>query len=409
LISLQLNPKQNNSMKKSIVPNNFTQRLLELISEPSFIKFLNIQNEPNIFKIVGRTHYERWHSCFWGWLLDSNGSHLLRDYTLIRLLFLLLDKRCLKSSLHNSIGLIELLPSVEFSEIGTIPNEYISTETNIKGLGRFDIFVTANYKKRDEQKGKINLLFELKIDSKISSDQSKKYADWLLDNHPNDINVLIYILPNLIKSSKTTIGDERWYCIDYQLLNDKLLMPILDHPNINEKVKPFIIQYIKNLKFRYRGIKMAITNEEKKIAQELYEKYSDVFDSIYDALQSSGTIDFSTSETDSNKGRASGKIAIKIDGKIIEAETVRNLFKLILKYIVDNKVISKIPLPWGNSSKRYILSNENPPIHPSGREFFYPEKYKGYTIETHYARERAISVVAALCDKFEIEFETVEI
>ena len=72
---------------------NFTQRLLGLISEPNFIKFENILSEPNFFKIVGRTHYERWHSCFLGWQLDANGSHLLGDYTLIRFLFLLLDER----------------------------------------------------------------------------------------------------------------------------------------------------------------------------------------------------------------------------------------------------------------------------------------------------------------------------
>ncbi len=53
---------------------NFTQRLLNLISEPEFIKFENILSEPNFFKIVGRAHYERCHSAFLGWLLDSIGT-----------------------------------------------------------------------------------------------------------------------------------------------------------------------------------------------------------------------------------------------------------------------------------------------------------------------------------------------
>ena len=79
-------------MSKNKKINNFTQKLLGLISEPEFIRFENILGEPNFFKIVGRTHYERWHSCFFGWLLDPNGSHLLFDYALIRFLFLLLDE-----------------------------------------------------------------------------------------------------------------------------------------------------------------------------------------------------------------------------------------------------------------------------------------------------------------------------
>ena len=77
-----------------------------------------------------------------------------------------------------------------------------------------------------------------------------------------------------MSNAHSTVGDYRWYCMDYQLLNDKLLIPLLDHPNLNEKVKPFIIQYIKNLKTRYKGIKMAITNEEKRLALTLYDKYS---------------------------------------------------------------------------------------------------------------------------------------
>jgi hypothetical protein len=68
--------------------DSLSQRLVQLIFEPDFIRFENALNEPNIFKIVGRTHYERWHSCFWGWLLDPNGTHLLNHYILVKLLIL---------------------------------------------------------------------------------------------------------------------------------------------------------------------------------------------------------------------------------------------------------------------------------------------------------------------------------
>ena len=57
---------------------------------------------------------------------------------------------------------------------------------------------------------------------------------------------------------------------------------------------------------------------------------------------------------------------------------------------------------------RYILTNEATPIHPNGREFFYPESYKGYTIETHYARDRAMKVLSDLCEKLELEFEAID-
>ena len=383
------------------------QRLLGLISEPAFIKFINIQTEPNIFRIVGRAHYERWHSAFFGWLLDAQGSHLLGDYVLTRFLYLLFDERCLKANNPDSQILLNVLPTIDFSKIEVVPNETIPTETSIQGIGRFDIFLTAKYKYKDNNEGRLNVIFELKIDSATKAHQSAKYADWLNHNHPQEINLLIYLVPKLLSDSSATVGDDRWFCMDYQLVNDKLLLPILDHPNLNDKVKPFIIQYIKNLNFRYRGVKMAITNEEKRLALDLYDKYSDVLDSIYDALQSEGVIDYTTS--DISKGRASGELAVRINGQIFKQSTLRDLLKDILVYIVDNDYIVKLPLPWGTSTKRFAISNQNPPIHPNGKPFFYPETYKGYTLETHYARDRGLRVLDELCQKLELDFEAVEV
>jgi len=47
-------------------------------------------------------------------------------------------------------------------------------------------------------------------------------------------------------------------------------------------------------------------------------------------------------------------------------------------------------------------------VHPSGREFFSPVKYHSYTLETHYARERAMQVLNELCQKLELPFEKIE-
>lgn len=387
---------------------SFSQRLLYLISEINFIKFYNILSEPNFFKIVGRTHYERWHSCFFGWLLDSNGTHLMYDYVLSRFLLLTFDEKCLKSSYHLNHNLIKILPTVEFKNIDVTPNEFISTETSVKDIGRFDIFLTADYVNASAVSGKLNIIFELKIDSRIDPQQSKKYADWIEKNHPGDLNLLIYLIPNLLSDSKATVGDERWYCMDYQLLNDKLLLPILDHPNLNPKVLPFVIQYVKNLKTRYRGIKMAITNEEKKLAIELYEKYSDVFDSIYDALQEANVIDYSTSDLPT-KGRKTGRLAVKIAGKVIEGDILRNLFQNVLIFLVDQKYVERLPMPWGVGNTRYIITNEPVPVHPNGKDFFYPVRYKDYTMETHYARDRDLAVLDSLCKKLELDFEPIDI
>ena len=387
---------------------SFAHRLLNLIAEPEFIRIEHILREPNFFAIVGRSHYERWHSAFFGWLLDPNGSHLLGDYALKRFLILLLDEGCRKAADHSEQFLIYTLPLTDFSHIEVTPNEYLHTETSVAGVGRFDIFLTADYTTASGDSKNLNIIFELKIDSKPNGRQSTKYADWLFQKHPNDINFLIFITPSLFKDSLATVGNAKWYCVDYQLLNDKFLLPLLDHPNLNEKVKPFVVQYIKNLKTRFRGIKMAITDEEKRLALALYEKYSDVFDSIYDALVATKTIDFSTSEVTGSKSRGAGRLAVRIDGKAITNETVRLLFEDVLKYIVNAGHILTLPLPWGTSKQRYILTNEIPATHPNGRVFFYPVECEGYTMESHYDRDRAMKVLSDLCDKLHIEFEPIE-
>lgn len=329
------------------------------------------------------------------------------DYALTRILLLSFNERCLPSSDNQNIKLLRLLPSIKFQNVEVIPNEHVSTETSVKDVGRFDIFLTADYQ-ANQVLGRLNVIFELKIDSRVDRGQSRRYADWLLGSHPNDLNLLIYILPDLGSDSKSTVGDSRWYCMDYQLLHDSLLLPILDHPNLNPKVSSFIVQYVKNLKILHNGVRMAITEEEKKIAVELYEKYNDVFDAIFDALKEADVLDYSTSDI-SSRGRKSGRLAIKIGGVVLEGDIVRSLFQNVLVFLVDKGYIKKLPLPWGIGSTRYILTNESPPKHPTGREFFYPISYGDYFMESHYSRERGLSVLENLCKKLEIKFENLEV
>ena len=373
------------------------------------MRFENILREPNFFKIVGKSHFERWHSAFFGWLLDPNGSHLTRDFAIKKFLLLLLDARCLKSSVNHEAFLLGALPLLELSDVEVTPNENLPTEMSVSGLGRFDVFCSAKYPLNSRAVRRVNLIFELKIDTKPNTEQSKKYADWLHGSFPDDDNFLIYLIPNLRASSAETVGDDRWYCIDYQLINDKFLNPLLEHPGLNEKVKPFLIQYVKNLKTRHNGIKMAITEEEKRLATALYEKYSDVFDSIYDALVSTGMIDYSTSDIAPERGRENGRLAVKVGGKLFANSTVRLLMRDVLVHLVDTGQIDRLPLPWGTSNQRYILTNEDPAVHPTGRSFFYPETYGGVTLETHYARDRSFKVLNDFCDKLEVSFEKVDV
>lgn len=387
---------------------NFTQKLLQLISEPGFVRLEHILGEPNIFQIVGRSHFERWHSCFWGWLLDPNGSHLTFTYPLSRLMLSLQESGLPINKKKIDEKLLARLATAQFEDVRVSPNETDSTETSVNGVGRFDIFLSSEVKDLLGDVKRLNILFEIKIDSPVNLEQAQRYADWLLKKHAGDINLLIYFLPDVNDSAVEALSEAGWLCVSYQVLHDKLMLPLLEHPKLNGYTAPFLVQYIKNLKFRHRGIKMAITEEERKIALALYEKYSDIFDSIYEALLAEKAIDYSIADATSGKGRESGRIGVYLDGKLFVGDMVKTLFERVLKYLVDSELIAKLPLPWGIGKRRYILTNFQEAQHPNGREFFVPVKYKDYTMEAHYSRERSLKVLADLCAELEIGFSIVD-
>jgi hypothetical protein len=370
----------------------------------------SILDHPNFFKIIGRSHLERWHSSFWGWLIDPLGTHNLKTYVLKRILFSLLDERTFKPDNHNNNFFVDILPTLEFhNSFDLSPNESDSSEKSIPNIGRFDIFFSGKILIDEKMTQNINILFEMKIDSPTQKDQSIKYANWLLKEYPKSLNFLIYILPpeKILSSSLSTVGDSRWYCIDFQTLNDKVLVPVLRHPEISDKVIFFIKQYINNLRIPYKGKKMALTEEEKKLAKSIYDRYEEVFINIFEILQATDTGDFDGYDF-SRSSRGSGKIVVKIEDNLFEGNGLPELYRNVLKFIVDSNFIEKIVVPWGTGRSRYIITNEDEPTHPNGRKFFSPVQYKEYTLESHADRDRGVKILSDLCEKLEISFERIE-
>jgi hypothetical protein len=71
---------------------DFARALLALESDPAFVRLSASQSRTNLFRILGTDERERWHSAFWAWLLDPEGSHGLRDLPIRRLLVRAFDR-----------------------------------------------------------------------------------------------------------------------------------------------------------------------------------------------------------------------------------------------------------------------------------------------------------------------------
>jgi hypothetical protein len=100
-------------------------------------------------------------------------------------------------------------------------------------------------------------------------------------------------------------------------------------------------------------------------------------------------------------------VTVKLDGQLIEAETVRDLYEQALKYLVDGHHIDAVSkhIPFRTSNRRYLIARK--PEHPNGNKFFVPVSYGGYWMETHKNYETAIKQLGVLVKKAGLGFQCI--
>lgn len=81
------------------------------------------------------------------------------------------------------------------------------------------------------------------------------------------------------------------------------------------------------------------------------------------------------------------------------AKNIPDLYRQILKFLVECGDMNNIELPFATGPKRYLIARE--PIHPSGQKFMTPVEYEGYFMEAHNNRTAAISNLEKLKNALE--------
>ena len=238
------------------------------------------------------------------------------------------------------------------------------------------------------------ILLEQKVYDTIKKEQCNKYLNWL-KQQTEYFTIPIFLAPNDMYgiSSLETFGDSSWYGIDYQLLHDTVLLPIVSHPSLNPHAKILIEQYIDVLRIPNKGRKLAVTEEEKDLALQLFDKHKEAFEAIQEAL--SDTVDISLIPVTAK----SKELKLLINNTLIQGNTVREFYHNALKFIVDN--INNIDqyIPFETGSKWYLIAKSNK--HQNGADFYAPVQYKNYFMESHKSRERAIKDLAKFLKLFD--------
>lgn len=74
---------------------------------------------------------------------------------------------------------------------------------------------------------------------------------------------------------------------------------------------------------------------------------------------------------------------VELDGKLLAADSVRDLYEQVLHALAKNGSWHKIKslVPYRTSSKRYLVAEK--PVHPNGNPFVVPVEFRGVYMEAH--------------------------
>ncbi|WP_313578150.1 PD-(D/E)XK nuclease family protein [Chishuiella sp.] len=205
-----------------------------------------MRNQPNIFEILGVSHFEIRHSHFLAWLFDPKGSHGIGDYFLKRfLLDILQDNR----SYLNVIDIHSLL------------NENIIIHRE-----KYNIDILIEFENT-------LLVIENKINASESNNQLQKYKDSVLKNFANKKPIFVYLTKYGTEASLNQFYIEASYqkhILEY--LNDLIL---LRSGTIQDHVLIYIKDYIDNL-----NNNVMQQSEANSLAEKIYRQHQELFDFI---------------------------------------------------------------------------------------------------------------------------------
>jgi len=372
-----------------MVEKTMSQKLLKLVADERFSMIEDLANRPSLFRVVGRTHTETWHSMFLGWLLDPEGTHGLGDFPLRRLLLSLTSPDLQGTSSKNLDQLARIASLGDLSNATVVPNERDQKEFPCS-VGRIDVFASGI---ACEGYPDCVLLLEQKVNAPINKNQCQKYANWLWTTYPHHLKILVMLAPEdrLGITPERTMGDSRWNAINYQTLHDVVLAPVLRAPKLNTQTEPLIAQYVEALRIPAGGRKLVVTEEEKELATQLYDAHRDAFEAIAAALSGEVDIDLSS--------RAAEKtpLRININGQTVTGKSVPEFYMCVLKYLEENAIDINGYLPFATGARRYLISTS--PEHPGGNPFRAPVENGSYFLEAHKARIQAVKDVVRFLRK----------
>jgi hypothetical protein len=337
------------SVRQQKSGNELARDILELEGDPAFQKLSRELTKTNFFRILGSSKSETWHSSFWGWVFDPEGSHGLEGFAVNRLLSLAAEDngdrlRCVRlgrrlgdkdgwdNSRSTAKGRTQLtvndLMSFEVEESLAVPGrrtdhseveiDYSSFQEASRDRCRFDILLMLQGAEfdGDNKNQNINILvgIECKVDAKYKPDQLRDYSRWLHANpspgfvsnpkieerldellgrirtNPGGIfSFGFFLAKNRPEDRKGKRAPEAlepsWTSITYNTLIEYVLEPMLEHPGLDEAAGSLIRQYIEMSSSPTSDIFTGSTQMHTELVEKLLERHEETFRVIATVLE----------------------------------------------------------------------------------------------------------------------------
>jgi hypothetical protein len=410
--------------------------LAGLVASEEFQKLARLAERPNLFRAVGRTGTETWHSAFLGWLLDPTGSHGLRDFPLVQFLTtaatlrqksgawpanhpgLLSPAELASVAVTTDLSLATVLPNETAGEY-TLPDFPVGDQGDVAGkrqrFGRPDVYVDARLSAPETGVGLRNptqfiCLIELKVGSELHSGQEVRYPAYVENFYANGTGVgdpsargvCIFVAPGIDDTEPVDtimLGDDRWYALSYQTLHDKVLLPCLAHERLDVDMRPLVEHYVRTLRLPAKGAKMVITKEERDLAQAIYSKHHETLELLADCLTSLAEPAASAglALTQALPGKKQPLVLTMPDGQEIRGQVVSDFFRAALAYADRSGKLTRLNIPVATGPVGYLLNFT--PNHASGKAFHNWTEYRtlgglDLYVDTNYNRNSALSTMS---------------
>ena len=313
----------------------YLERVDALIGDERFLKLDYLHNKNNIFKILGQTHTEHWHSSFFKWLLDPNSTLGLGSFPLERFIFMCLSK------MNDENKLLDI--NHFFEKVLNLFELEFETEHNV---------VIYDGKYYGWKKGSLDIYacnenFELVIENKVTAREEikKKLKDcdyggpdaWgQTDMYYDSItkssieekgeNKKDYLFVFLTPDESMKPNCNKFVHITYQEMYDHVIKKCIAHPEIAAEQKFILEDYANNLSEPYKINEknsskevqhpMALTNIS--LCEALYNTYTSILDDIYEAAKTNGNVGSAVTKMLSEVYRAHSsefnEIYLSVDG-----------------------------------------------------------------------------------------------